>query len=412
MKRILLIEDDKDLNKGLVYDLEMHDYRCISSFSLSEGMLYLEENKVDLILLDGTLPDGDGFDFCRQVKKEKETAVIFLTARDMEQDELQGFDCGADDYITKPFHMPILRRRIEAALRKTGWQEQRRENSVYRDDALLIDFENLQARLNGRELLLTPTEFRILRLMTVNRTVTKQLLLEKIWDTSGNFVDEHTVAVNINRLRKKLEGSGHEYIKTVYGMGYQWRGWKYEAGYGIDCGGNPAGSCFDHTFARRAGDAFDKKNLTEYSRKLSYTLDRMISGDKEIAFEEEKETLIGRIQVKMRQVYEIMQAQADQRWEEKKQMEEIVSDISHQVKTPIANLRMYHELAAQEPEKAGEFMEAEERQIDKLEFLMKTMIKMSRLETGLIEVKPLKNKVYDLIFRAVCTIALKAEKKR
>ena len=107
----------------------------------------------------------------------------------------------------------------------------------------------------------------------------------------------------------------------------------------------------------------------------------------------------------------IMQAQADQRWEEKKQMEEIVSDISHQVKTPIANLRMYHELAAQEPEKAGEFMEAEERQIDKLEFLMKTMIKMSRLETGLIEVKPLKNKVYDLIFQAVCTIALKAEKK-
>ncbi|BDZ80019.1 sensor histidine kinase [Claveliimonas bilis] len=154
-----------------------------------------------------------------------------------------------------------------------------------------------------------------------------------------------------------------------------------------------------------------RKNLTEYSRKLSYTLDRMISGDKEIAFEEEKETLIGRIQVKMRQVYEIMQAQADQRWEEKKQMEEIVSDISHQVKTPIANLRMYHELAAQEPEKAGEFMEAEERQIDKLEFLMKTMIKMSRLETGLIEVKPLKNKVYDLIFQAVCTIALKAEKK-
>lgn len=89
-----------------------------------------------------------------------------------------------------------------------------------------------------------------------------------------------------------------------------------------------------------------RKNLTEYSRKLSYTLDRMISGDKEIAFEEEKETLIGRIQVKMRQVYEIMQAQADQRWEEKKQMEEIVSDISHQVKTPIANLRMYHELVA------------------------------------------------------------------
>ena len=150
--------------------------------------------------------------------------IVMLTAKGDDMDKILGLEYGADDYITKPFHMPILRRRIEAALRKTGWQEQRRENSVYRDDALLIDFENLQARLNGRELLLAPTEFRILRLMTVNRTVTKQLLLEKIWDTSGNFVDEHTVAVNINRLRKKLEGSGHEYIKTVYGMGYMWIG--------------------------------------------------------------------------------------------------------------------------------------------------------------------------------------------
>mgnify|MGYP000394025114 CR=1 FL=1 len=162
MKRILLIEDDKDLNKGLVYDLEMHDYRVIQLFSLSEGMLYLEENKVDLILLDGNLPDGDGFDFlpAGEVKKRRQR-LFFLRQEIWSRMKLQGFDCGADDYITKPFHMPILRRRIEAALRKTGRQEQRRENSVYRDDALLIDFENLQARLNGRELLLTPTEFRI-----------------------------------------------------------------------------------------------------------------------------------------------------------------------------------------------------------------------------------------------------------
>ena len=112
--------------------------------------------------------------------------------------------------------MPILRRRIEAALRKTGRQEQKRENSVYRDDALLIDFENLQARLNGRELLLTPTEFRILRLMTVNRTVTKQLLLEKIWDTFRQFCKMNILLQSISTVfGKSWKGAGTNIIKTV-----------------------------------------------------------------------------------------------------------------------------------------------------------------------------------------------------
>lgn len=166
-----------------------------------------------------------------------------------------------------------------------------------------------------------------------------------------------------------------------------------------------------------------RRKLVEYSRKMAETLDRMISGDWEIAFEEEKETLIGKIQVKMRQLYEIMGSQTEKRQEEKQQMEGIVSDISHQVKTPVANLRMYHEFLERElaenggqgdsekTERSLEFIRAEEKQIDKLEFLMKSMIKMSRLETGLITVRPERERVYDLIFQAVCAIALKAEEK-
>lgn len=149
----------------------------------------------------------------------------------MEQDELQGFDCGADDYITKPFRMPILHRRIKAALRKSGGGPRPGEkgNAEYDDGFLQIDFADMTARLGGKELPLTPTEFRILKILISNRTVTKQLLLEKIWDASGNYVDEHTVAVNINRLRKKLVCPEHDYIKTMYGMGYQWKekaGWR------------------------------------------------------------------------------------------------------------------------------------------------------------------------------------------
>lgn len=223
MKRILLVEDDRDLHTGLVYDLEIENYKVYSAFTLGEGIRLLDQNGADLILLDGSLPDGDGFDFCRAVKAERDIPVILLTARDMEEDELRGFDCGADDYITKPFKVPILHRRIQAALRKSGARE---EEPAYDDGYLKIDFTGLTAFLGEEPLPMTPTEFKLLKLLTANpdKVMTKRLLLEKIWDNSGNFVDEHAVAVNINRLRKKIGADGHEYIKTLYGMGYQWKG--------------------------------------------------------------------------------------------------------------------------------------------------------------------------------------------
>lgn len=228
MKRILLIEDDKDLNTGLTYDLESENYKVFSTLTLGEGLSVLSEKEVDLILLDGNLPDGDGFDFCRSVKSESDIPVIFLTARDMDRDEMQGFDCGADDYITKPFNMPILHRRIKAALRKAAADGG--ERIQYDDGHLKIDFDAMAASLGGEPLTMTPTEFKILRLLIANaeRVMTKTLLLEKVWDSTGNFVDEHAVAVNINRLRKKIESQEHPYIKTLYGMGYQWKGKKTE----------------------------------------------------------------------------------------------------------------------------------------------------------------------------------------
>lgn len=222
LKTILLIEDDRDLNAGLTYDLKMEQYNVFSAFTLAEGQSILDSGTPDLILLDGNLPDGDGFDFCRTVKSKHDIPVIFLTARDMDQEEMQGFDCGADDYITKPFKMPILHRRIQAALRKTGAREER---SLYDDGFLRIDFDRMIAVRGEETLTMTPTEFKILRLLIVNadKVLTKRLLLEKIWDNSGNFVDEHAVAVNINRLRKKIETQDHVYIKTLYGVGYQWK---------------------------------------------------------------------------------------------------------------------------------------------------------------------------------------------
>ncbi len=223
MKCILLVEDDKDLNRGLTYDLGAEGYQVVSAFTAGEALAVLNAMPIDLVLLDGNLPDGDGFDLCRGIKSERDIPIVFLTARDMDQDEMQGFDCGADDYITKPFKMPILHRRIAAALRKYGGQT---AAPMYDDGYLKIDFDQLSASRNGEAITLTPTELKLMRLLMANRdkVMTKQLLLEKVWDTAGNFVDEHTVAVNINRLRKKIEDENHVYIKTLYGMGYQWKG--------------------------------------------------------------------------------------------------------------------------------------------------------------------------------------------
>lgn len=222
MKTILLIEDDRALNSGLTYDLEMEHYKVYPAFTLTDGKRFLSEETVDLILLDGNLPDGDGFDLCQEVKATRDIPIIFLTARDMEQEEMQGFDCGADDYITKPFKMPILHRRIQAALRKTGTKA---EHDQYDDGYLRIDFDQMTAMRGAETLAMTPTEYKILRLLIANadKVITKRLLLEKVWDNSGNFVDEHTVAVNINRLRKKIGDGDHEYIRTLYGVGYQWK---------------------------------------------------------------------------------------------------------------------------------------------------------------------------------------------
>lgn len=154
-------------------------------------------------------------------------SVIFLTANDLEQDVLNGFDLGADDYITKPFQVEILKRRVEVALRR-GAAAAKASADCYDDGFLRLDFRTLTATRNGEKLAITPNEYKLLRILTGNagNIVTRQILLEKLWDCDGNFVDDHTLTVTMNRLRAKIEEADHSYIQTVRGMGYIWTGEK------------------------------------------------------------------------------------------------------------------------------------------------------------------------------------------
>lgn len=221
-KKVLVVDDEKLIVKGIRFSLEQDGMEVDTAYDGEEGLAAARRNDYDIVLLDVMLPKMNGFEVCQQIREFSDMPIIMLTAKGDDMDKILGLEYGADDYITKPFKMPILHRRIQAALRKNGAKDERH---LYDDGYLKIDFDRLTATLAGNPLSMTPTEYKIVRLLTADpdKVMTKRLLLEKIWDNSGNFVDEHAVAVNINRLRKKIESDGHEYIKTLYGMGYQWK---------------------------------------------------------------------------------------------------------------------------------------------------------------------------------------------
>lgn len=222
MAKILVVEDDLALSAGLCFALDEAGHLTAAAYTCQKARQLLKTGQFDLVILDVNLPDGNGFDICRECKSSApERPVIFLTANDLERDELNGFDLGADDYITKPFRIQVLKRRVEAVLRRGT-----AGSDCFDDGFLRLDFRALTAARNGERLSITPNEYKLLRLLTANAgaVMTRRLLLEKLWDSGGNFIDDHTLTVTMNRLRAKIEDAGHTYIQTVRGMGYVWTG--------------------------------------------------------------------------------------------------------------------------------------------------------------------------------------------
>ena len=225
MKKILIVEDDTLLNKTLAYNLTSDGYEVISAYNYSFSLRYLRESYIDLVLLDINLPDGNGLDLCREIKERyTDTYIMFLTANDRESDMIKGYEVGGADYITKPFSIVVLGKKISAIFEIMERKNLRHD--LYDDGFLKIDFSEQSATLNGDTIDFTPKEYRTLFLFIKNSKIilTKRQLLERLWDIDGDFVDEHTLTTIISRIRKKIETNGHKYIKTTYGIGYQWTG--------------------------------------------------------------------------------------------------------------------------------------------------------------------------------------------
>ena len=225
MKKILLVEDDDLLNKTLTYNLISEGYDTVSALNAGTAAKLLAQTEYDLVLLDINLPDGSGYDLCRLIKPENpDTLVIFLTANDQESDQIRGYEVGAVDYITKPFSIGALLRKIRAMFAML--EHRGLAKDFYDDGRLFLDFSEQTASLNGKPLTLSPMEYKMLYLFCKNpkQILTRQRLLERLWDAEENYVDEHTLTTSISRIRGKIEADGDTYIKTIYGIGYQWMG--------------------------------------------------------------------------------------------------------------------------------------------------------------------------------------------
>lgn len=225
MKKVLIVEDDNILNKTLNFNLTSDGFDATSVHTYRGAVKSLKETEFDVALLDINLPDGNGLDLCEEIRRRgQHTYIIFITANDKESDMLKGYDAGGADYVTKPFSVTVLCKKVAAVF--ANLELRAPQHDIFDDGYLKIDFSEQSAFLDNQALEFTPKEYRTLFLFVKNPRIilTKRQILEKLWDVDGDFVDEHTLATIISRIRKKIETEEHKYIKTAYGMGYQWTG--------------------------------------------------------------------------------------------------------------------------------------------------------------------------------------------
>lgn len=225
MRKILIVEDDTLLNRTLGYNLASDGYEITAAYNHKDAVSHLKETEFDVALLDINLPDGSGLDLCEEIRgRGQHTYIIFITANDKESDMLKGYEAGGADYVTKPFSVTVLCRKVAAVFANLELRTPRHD--LFDDGFLKIDFSEQRASLAGEPLDFTPKEYRTLFLFVKNPRIilTKRQILEKLWDIDGDFVDEHTLTTIVSRIRKKIETDEHKYIKTAYGMGYQWIG--------------------------------------------------------------------------------------------------------------------------------------------------------------------------------------------
>ena len=224
MSKILVVDDDKSLNKGLKYAINKAGYDVVSAFEYNEAVTSLDENDIMLAIIDINLPHKSGLDLCKYIRNKSTIPIIFLTAKDTENDIVKGFKFGCDDYISKPFSVPVLIQRVDAVLRRSNITN--KNMYLCEEEGLKIDFDKMKVFKNNNEVKVTPKEFKILKLLCDNKgkVLQRERIMEKVWDIDEEFIDSNSLSVAIKRLREKIEDDSKnpKFIITVFGIGYTW----------------------------------------------------------------------------------------------------------------------------------------------------------------------------------------------
>ena len=221
--KVLIIEDDQGLRQGIAFSLVQEGYEVLQAQNGKEGYRLFLQEAPQGILLDLNLPDMDGNDLCRKIRESSQVPILMLTARDMETDEIMGLSSGADDYMTKPFSVAVLKLRLEKLLGRKG---EKTKSHILSSGDIVMDTDLIKVWKAQQEMECSVTEFKILKyfLENKNQVLTQNQILEAVWDREGKFVNPNTLQVNIRRLRKKIEEdpSRPRFIKTIHGIGYIW----------------------------------------------------------------------------------------------------------------------------------------------------------------------------------------------
>lgn len=226
MINVLMIEDDSTIAFGVKYALEQEGFNIDICKDLESGRQNINNKEYNIILLDVMLPDGNGYEFCKEIRQTLDTPIIFLTACDEEVNIVTGLDIGGDDYVTKPFRVRELISRMNAVLRRKGNNNENKKVVKFGD----LSINTLEARVykKGEEIFLTSVEYKLLLILIQNKNLvlSRTKILEKLWDVTYDFVNDNTLTVYIKRLREKIEddSTNPKYILTVRGVGYKWDG--------------------------------------------------------------------------------------------------------------------------------------------------------------------------------------------
>lgn len=221
MEKLLIIEDDADLQEGLAFSLGLEGYEVDCGSTKSQGEARLKSKTYDLIILDCNLPDGSGFDFCTWVRSYSQIPILMLTARDTEMDEVKALELGMDEYMRKPFSLAVLKARIRKLLQRG------KAPGLLTSNGITIDKDKCMVLRGTQEVPCSKVEYKLLLyfMENKNQVLSKEQILQHVWDSDGKFVDDNTVSVNVRRLRTKIEADAAkpQFLKTVHGLGYLWK---------------------------------------------------------------------------------------------------------------------------------------------------------------------------------------------